>query len=324
MIEQFMALSPVIPYIVLVVSFVALIKGADFFVEGASSLAKKLGVSSVIIGLTVVAMGTSAPEAAVSISAGLQGSNEIALGNVIGSNLFNLLVVLGFCMLITKIPSSEETIKRDFPWNIIATVAIIAAIVIFDTKITRLEGIALLVLFVTYMSYLVYKTIKDRKPADEEIAEISLTKSLLFLIGGLAFVIVGGDLVVDSATVIAKSWGVSDALIGLTIIAMGTSLPELVTSIVAAKKNECDMAIGNVIGSNLFNLLFVLGMSATISPIAIDLTSGILIDAVVLLAVTVMMYIFSITGNKLQKLEGVAALLCYGGYLAYIITRAFS
>lgn len=324
MIEQFMALSPVIPYIVLVVSFVALIKGADFFVEGASSLAKKLGVSSVIIGLTVVAMGTSAPEAAVSISAGLQGSNEIALGNVIGSNLFNLLVVLGFCMLITQIPSSEETIKRDFPWNIIATIAIIAAIVLFDTKITRLEGIALLVLFVTYMSYLVYKTIKDRKPADEEIAEISLTKSLLFLIGGLAFVIVGGDLVVDSATVIAKSWGVSDALIGLTIIAMGTSLPELVTSIVAAKKNECDMAIGNVIGSNLFNLLFVLGMSATISPIAIDLTSGILIDAVVLLAVTVMMYIFSITGNKLQKLEGVAALLCYGGYLAYIITRAFS
>lgn len=324
MIEQFMALSPVIPYTVLVVSFVALIKGADFFVEGASSLAKKLGVSSVIIGLTVVAMGTSAPEAAVSISAGLQGSNEIALGNVIGSNLFNLLVVLGFCMLITQIPSSEETIKRDFPWNIIATVAIIAAIVLFDTKITRLEGIVLLVLFVTYMSYLVYKTIKDRKPADEEIAEISLTKSLLFLIGGLAFVIVGGDLVVDSATVIAKSWGVSDALIGLTIIAMGTSLPELVTSIVAAKKNECDMAIGNVIGSNLFNLLFVLGMSATISPIAIDLTSGILIDAVVLLAVTVMMYIFSITGNKLQKLEGVAALLCYGGYLAYIITRAFS
>ena len=324
MIEQFMALSPVIPYIVLVVSFVALIKGADFFVEGASSLAKKLGVSSVIIGLTVVAMGTSAPEAAVSISAGLQGSNEIALGNVIGSNLFNLLVVLGFCMLITQIPSSEETIKRDFPWNIIETVAIIAAIVLFDTKITRLEGIALLVLFVTYMSYLVYKTIKDRKPADEEIAEISLTKSLLFLIGGLAFVIVGGDLVVDSATVIAKSWGVSDALIGLTIIAMGTSLPELVTSIVAAKKNECDMAIGNVIGSNLFNLLFVLGMSATISPIAIDLTSGILIDAVVLLAVTVMMYIFSITGNKLQKLEGVAALLCYGGYLANIITRAFS
>ncbi len=323
MIEQFMALSPVIPYIVLVVSFVALIKGADFFVEGASSLAKKLGVSSVIIGLTVVAMGTSAPEAAVSISAGLQGSNEIALGNVIGSNLFNLLVVLGFCMLITKIPTTKETIKRDFPWNIIATVAIIAAIIFFDNKITRIEGIALLVLFVTYMSYIIYKTIKDRKPADEEIAEISLTKSLVFLIGGLAFVIVGGDLVVDSATVIARSWGVSDALIGLTIIAMGTSLPELVTSIVAAKKNECDMAIGNVIGSNLFNLLFILGMSTTISPIAIDMASGILIDAIVLLAVTVMMYIFSITGNKLQRFEGAAALLCYGGYLAYIIARAF-
>ena len=323
MIEQFMALSPVIPYIVLVISFVALIKGADFFVEGASSLAKKLGVSSVVIGLTVVAMGTSAPEAAVSISAGLQGSNEIALGNVIGSNLFNLLVVLGVCMLLTKLPTTVETIKRDYPWNLIATVAVIAAIVFFDSKVTRLEGIGLLVLFISYMSYLIYKTIKDRKSDDEEITEIPLGKSMLFLLGGLALVIVGGDLVVDSATVIARSWGVSDALIGLTIIAMGTSLPELVTSIVAAKKGECEMAIGNVIGSNLFNLLFILGMSSTISPIAIDFASGILIDAIVLLAVTSMMYVFSVIGTKGQKAQGAVALLCYSGYLAYIITRAF-
>ncbi len=324
MIEQFMSLSPVIPYIVLVISFVALIKGADIFVEGASSLAKKLGVSAAVIGLTVVALGTSAPEAAVSISAAVKGSNEIALGNVIGSNLFNLLVVLGVCMIITKIPTSKETLTRDFPWNIIATVAIVAFIVLFDTKITRLEGVALLVLFVSYMGYLLYKTLKDRKTEDEEeIAEVSLAKSLIFLVVGLALVIVGGDLVVDSATTIAKSWGVSDALIGLTIVAMGTSLPELVTSIVAAKKGECDMAIGNVIGSNLFNLLFILGMSAAISPIAIDLASGILVDALFLLAVTAMMFIFSATGNRLQKAEGAVALLCYGGYLAYIIARAF-
>lgn len=325
MIEQFMSLSPVIPYIVLIVSFVALIKGADIFVEGASSLAKKLGVSAVVIGLTIVAMGTSAPEAAVSISAAVKGSNEIALGNVIGSNLFNLLVVLGVCMLITKIPTSKETLTRDFPWNVIATVAIIAFIVLFDTKITRLEGVALLILFVSYMGYLLYKTLKGRKSTDEdeEIEEVSLPKSLVFLVVGLALVIVGGDLVVDSATTIARSWGVSDALIGLTIVAMGTSLPELVTSIVAAKKGQCDMAIGNVIGSNLFNLLFILGMSAAISPIAIDLASGILVDAIVLLAVTVMMYIFSATGNKLQRAEGAVALLCYGGYLAYIIARAF-
>ena len=243
--EQFLGLNPVIPYLVLIVSFVALIKGADIFVDGASALAKKLGVSSIVIGLTVVAMGTSAPEAAVSIAAGIKGSNEIALGNVIGSNFFNLLVVLGVCMLITKLPAGKETLKRDYPWNLIATVAIIAAIVFFDTKITRLEGIGLLVLFVTYMSYLLYKTLKDRKNADEDEdrAKVSLSKSLISLVIGLALVILGGDFVVDSSTAIAKSWGVSDALIGLTIIAMGTSLPELVTSIVAAKKNECDMAI---------------------------------------------------------------------------------
>lgn len=321
MIEQLMSISPIIPYIVLVVSFVALIKGADFFVEGASSLAKKLGVSTAIIGLTIVAMGTSAPEAAVSISAAVKGSNEIALGNVIGSNLFNLLVVLGVCMIITKLPSTKELLVRDFPWNIIATVAIIVFIMFFDSKITRLEGIVLLVLFVSYMGYLIYKTLKDKKEnADDEIEEISVLKTLIFLVGGLALVIVGGDLVVDSASAIARSWGVSDALIGLTIVAMGTSLPELVTSIVAARKNECDMAIGNVIGSNMFNILFILGMSAAISPIAINLASGILIDAVVLLAVTVMMYIFSATGNRLQKGEGAIAVLCY---LAYIIARAF-
>ena len=311
-------------YLILIIGFILLIKGADIFVDGCISVAKMFGIPSMIIGLTIVAMGTSAPEAAVSISAALKGSNEIALGNVVGSNLFNLLMVLGICMIITKLPTQKETLKRDFPWNVIATVAIIAFIVFFDTKITRLEGVALLVLFVSYMGYLLYKTLKERNVSEEdEIADISLGKSLIFLVIGLALVIVGGDLVVDSATSIARSWGVSDALIGLTIVAMGTSLPELVTSIIAARKGESDMAIGNVIGSNLFNLLFILGMTATIMPVAIDLASGILIDTIVLLAVTVMMYIFSATGNKLQRVEGVVAVLCYGGYLAYIITRAF-
>ncbi len=321
MIEKFMALTPIIPYLVLIVSFVALIKGADIFVEGASSLAKKLGVPSIVIGLTVVALGTSAPEAAVSISAAAKGSNEIALGNVIGSNLFNLLVVLGVCMLITKLPTQKETLKRDFPWNIVATVAVIAFIVLFgDSQITRLEGISLLVLFVSYMGYLLYKTLKDRKTADaEEVEEISLLKSLIFLVGGLALVVVGGDLVVDSATAIAKSWGATDKLVGLTIVAMGTSLPELVTSIVAARKGESDMAIGNVIGSNLFNLLFILGMTATVMPVAASL----LVDAIFLLAVTAMMYLFFAAGSKFQKAEGAVALLCYGGYLAYTIIREF-
>lgn len=321
MIQNFMSLSPVIPYIVLVVSFVALIKGADIFVEGASSLAKKLGVPSIIIGLTVVAMGTSAPEAAVSISAATTGNNGIALGNVIGSNLFNLLVVLGVCMIITKLPTQKETLTRDFPWNIIATVAVILFIVLFgDNQITRLEGVALLVLFVSYMAYIIYKALKNRETSDEDIEEISLVKSLIFLVGGLALVVVGGDLVVDSATAIAKSWGASDKLVGLTIVAMGTSLPELVTSIIAAKKGESEMAIGNVIGSNLFNLLFILGMTSAIMPVAAPL----LVDSIFLLAVTAMMFVFSATGSRLQKAEGAVALLCYGGYLAYTIIREFA
>ena len=321
MIENFMALSPVLPYVVLVVSFFALIKGADVFVEGASSLAKKLGVPSIIIGLTVVAMGTSAPEAAVSISAAMGGNNGIALGNVIGSNIFNLLVVLGVCMVITKLPTQKETLTRDFPWNIIATAAVILFIVLFgDAQITRLEGVALLVLFVSYMVYIIYKTLKNRETSSEDIEEISLVKSLIFLVGGLALVVVGGDLVVDSATAIAKSWGASDKLVGLTIVAMGTSLPELVTSIVAARKGESEMAIGNVIGSNLFNLLFILGMTAAIMPVAASL----LVDSIFLLAVTAMMFVFSATGSRLQKTEGVVALLCYGGYLAYTIIREFA
>ena len=321
MIQNFMALSPVLPYVVLVVSFFALIKGADIFVEGASSLAKKLGVPSIIIGLTVVAMGTSAPEAAVSISAATTGNNGIALGNVIGSNIFNLLVVLGVCMVITKLPTQKETLTRDFPWNIIATAAVILFIVLFgDNQITRLEGVALLVLFVSYMVYIIYKTLKNRETSDEDIEEISLVKSLIFLVGGLALVVVGGDLVVDSATAVAKSWGASDKLVGLTIVAMGTSLPELVTSIVAAKKGESEMAIGNVIGSNLFNLLFILGMTSAIAPVAATL----LVDSIFLLAVTAMMFVFSATGNRLQKAEGVVALLCYGGYLAYTIIREFA
>ena len=267
-------------------------------------------------------MGTSAPEAAVSISAAMGGNNGIALGNVIGSNIFNLLVVLGVCMVITKLPTQKETLTRDFPWNLIATAAVILFIVLFgDSQITRLEGVALLVLFVSYMGYIIYKTLKNRETSnDEEIAEISLIKSLIFLVGGLALVVVGGDLVVDSATAIAKSWGASDKLVGLTIVAMGTSLPELVTSIVAARKGESEMAIGNVIGSNLFNLLFILGMTAAIMPVAATL----LVDSIFLLAVTAMMFVFSATGSRLQKAEGVVALLCYGGYLAYTIIREFA
>lgn len=323
MIEQLLALSPVIPYIVLVVAFVGLIKGADFFVDGAASMAKKLGIPSVIIGLTIVAMGTSAPEAAVSITAALDKSNGIALGNVIGSNLFNLLVVLGVCMLMTTVPTTKEILKRDFPWNIIATVAVI--LMVLDARISRIEGIILLVLFVSYIGYVVYKAIKNREVGDEdEVKNISWPKSIMLLVVGIVLIVLGGDLVVDSATSIARSWGVNDMLIGLTIVACGTSLPELVTSIVAARKGECDMAIGNVVGSNMFNLLFILGMTTTITPIVnIDLGAGILVDSILLLGFTVMMYLFSAHGVKWQKGKGAVSVVAYLVYLAYIIMRAF-
>ncbi len=328
MLESIITLNPVMPYIVLVVAFVALIKGADMFVDGAASMAKKLGIAPAIIGLTIVAMGTSAPEAAVSISASVGGANEIALGNVIGSNLFNLLVVLGFCMLMTKVPTTKEILVRDYPWNLIATAAVAVMIILFplsDGKpaISRLEGIVLLVLFVVYIGYVVFKTIKNRTAVEDEVKTASWTKSIIFLLVGISLVIVGGDAVVDSASAIAASFGMSPMLIGLTIVACGTSLPELVTSIVAAKKGECDMAVGNVIGSNLFNLLFILGMAGTINPIEVDLASGIFIDTVILLGTTLIMYAFSAHGTKLQKVKGGASVLIYAGYLAYIIMRSF-
>ena len=329
MIEQILSLSPVLPYVVLVVAFVALIKGADMFVDGAASLARKLGVAPAIIGLTVVAMGTSAPEAAVSISASVGGQNEIALGNVVGSNLFNLLIVLGVCMLITKVPTTKEILVRDFPWNLVATVAVIIMVAFFHMAngshvIGRVEGIGLLILFVGYLGYVIYKTIKNRIPADEsEIADVSWPKSILFLVVGIILIVIGGDCVVDSASAIASSFGVSDMLIGLTIVALGTSLPELVTSIVAARKGQCDMAVGNVIGSNLFNLLFILGMAATINPVEVDLSSGILIDSILLLGFTAIMFLFSAHGTKLQKGKGAISVVFYFVYLAYIIARAF-
>jgi cation:H+ antiporter len=323
-----MSISPIVPYLILVVSFIALVKGADMFVDGAASMAKKLGISSAIIGLTVVAMGTSAPEAAVSISASVSGRNEIALGNVVGSNLFNLLVVLGVCMLITKLPTTKEILKRDFPWNILATVLIIVMIVLFHlgsgtAALGRIEGVVLLAVFAIYIGYVIYKTIKNRVPADEEIQALSWPKSIIYLAVGLFLVILGGDWVVESATEIARSWGVGEMLIGLTIVACGTSLPELVTSIVAAKKGECDMAIGNVVGSNMFNLLFVMGMAATINPVEVDMTSGILIDSVLLLGFTVLMYLFSLHGTRLQKGKGSVSLALYLAYLGYIIARSF-
>ncbi len=297
-------------YLFLLIGFVLLIKGADFFVDGSSGVARLLGVPSLIIGLTIVAMGTSAPEAAVSITAGLQGQNEIAISNVVGSNLFNLLVVAGVCGVIRAFPLDRELLRRDFPVNIAANIVL----VIFGMSgmITRANGLILLAGLATYLAFVVHSAMKNRA-AEEDVPEnLSPLRCALFIIGGLAGVILGGQLVVDSAVAIAESWGLSQTFIGLTIIAMGTSLPELVTSIAAARKGDSGLALGNVIGSNIFNILFILGISSTIRPIAVN--EGAFVSTVLLLIVTGGLFVWCRLKGWLSRK---AAGICVAGYLAY-------
>lgn len=303
-------------YLLLLIGFVLLIKGADFFVDGSSSLARIMKVPSVIIGLTIVAMGTSAPEASVSINAALAGSNDIAISNVIGSNLFNGLVVVGVCAFMAGFKTNPEILKRDMPLNIIVTA--IFCIMLLDRHINHIEGIILLISMAVYIAVMVISALKNRETADE-CKILSLPKSLIFIIGGLIAVIFGGTLVVDNACLIAKDFGVSENFIGLTIIAIGTSLPELVTSITATRKGDSGLALGNAIGSNLFNILFILGMSATICPL--NVLSESIIDCIILLVSAVILYVFARTKKTMNRWEGIVCVFLYVGYTAYLLIR---
>ncbi len=300
----------------LLLGFVLLIKGADFFVDGSSSVAKLLRVPSVVIGLTIVALGTSAPEAAVSITAGVSGSNEIAVSNVVGSNIFNMLVVVGVCALIKPFVLDKTILKRDFPVNIVASV-ILLGMMLVGSVLSRFNGIVMLVLMIAYISFLVVCAIKNREESEDEIKTLSPILSIIYIIGGLAAVIFGGDLVVDNATVIAKAIGWSETFIGLTIIAIGTSLPELVTSIMASKKGDNGLALGNVVGSNIFNLLFILGLSSSVSPIAVD--SRAIINVIFLLIMTVLMYVLCVVRKKLTRVEGAVMVTVYALYTVYLL-----
>ena len=303
-------------YLLLLVGFVLLVKGADFFVEGSSSLAKIMKVPSVIIGLTIVAMGTSAPEASVSINAALTGNNDIAISNVVGSNIFNGLVVVGVCAFMAGFKTNPEILKRDMPLNIIVTA--ILCIMLLDRHINHIEGIILLISMAVYIAVMVISALKNRETADE-CKILSLPKSLIFIIGGLIAVIFGGTLVVDNACLIAKDFGVSENFIGLTIIAIGTSLPELVTSITATRKGDSGLALGNAIGSNLFNILFILGMSATICPL--NVLSESIIDCIILLVSAVILYVFARTKKTMNRWEGIVCVFLYVGYTAYLLIR---
>lgn len=302
-------------YLLLLVGFVLLIKGADYFVEASSSIAKSLRVPSIIIGLTIVAFGTSAPELAVSVTAALAGNNDIAVGNVIGSNMFNLLVVLGVCGLILPI-------KVKLRWDYFATVsatAILFAMITFDLWLGRMDGIILLCLFAAFLGLAVRDAMVNRIQSTEEFELLPPLRCIVYILGGLTAIVYGGDLVVDNASKIAESFGLSQNLIGLTIVALGTSLPELVTSIVASRKGENGLAIGNVIGSNLFNIMMVLALSAAISPIRINPFS--VQDTMLLLVATIITLLLCRRKNEISRLDGAAMLGMYAAYMAVIIVR---
>lgn len=305
-------------YILLIVGFVLLIKGADLFVDGASSVAAKLKVPSLIIGLTVVSIGTSLPEAAVSVSASLSGNNSISLGNVIGSNIFNLLMVVGVSSAILPIVTDRDMLKRDMPINIGITVLL--GILLFDGHLSRLEALLLLLLLAAYMFLLIRSALKNRVEA-EETKVLSWAKSIVFIVLGVAAIIGGGQLVVNSAKTIALALGMSETLVGLTVVAIGTSLPELVTSVVAARKGDSGIAMGNVIGSNLFNILFILGMAGVIKPLTAD--AAFFIDTGILLGISALMLLFAFTKRKISRVEGITCVLLYVAYTAYIIMRAY-
>ena len=306
---------------ILLVGFVLLIKGADFFVEGSSTVAKKLRIPSIIVGLTIVAMGTSLPELAVSTTASLAGNNAIAISNVVGSNLFNLIVVCGSCALFAPLAISKDILKKDFPIAIGCGVLLLVMGII-GMEVCRIDGIILSVLFITYITILVRAALKARANTKEEESvekTIPVWLCIIYIVGGIAAIKFGGDFVVDGAVTIAGKLGLSENLIGLTIVAVGTSLPELVTSIVASRKNEVEMAVGNVLGSNIFNILLILGVAGTISPMAFIMEN--IIDIVILTAASLLIYAFSWTKERIDRKEGIVMLLMYASYLVYICLR---
>lgn len=320
-------------YILLIIGFICLVKGADFFVSGSSAIAKHFNIPAFIIGLTIVAFGTSMPEAAVSATAALREANGIALGNVLGSNIFNLLVVLGFSALLKSCPVSGSMLKFEYPLSIISA-AVIILLCIGTGKhalvLSRTDGIIFLCIFTFFIVMTVKNVMSSRKDFDKLDSEtvehtehdgkvLSLPKGIAYSIIGAAGIIIGGDVVVDCATDIAAAFGIDEVLIGLTVVALGTSLPELVTSIVAAAKGETDIAVGNVVGSNLFNILFVLGLSVTIHPIAVTMDS--IYDSLILIAVSVLILIPMIRKRSITRSWGIIMLLMYAAYLSYIILR---
>ncbi|MBQ5588511.1 MAG: calcium/sodium antiporter [Anaerotignum sp.] len=305
--------------LLLVVGFVLLVKGADWFVEGAASIADKFGIPQIVIGLTIVAMGTSAPEAAVSISAALKGSAEITIGNVLGSNILNILIILGLTSVIRTIFVQRTTIHYEIPMVIGITV-LLAVMGLQNHVVSRLEGVILMGCMVIYMMYLLRLAKRgsiDNEELDEFAEKSSMAKLIFLVIIGVAAIVWGSDIAVNAATAIARIFGMSERFIGLTIVALGTSLPELVTSVTAALKGNCDIAVGNIVGSNLFNIMFVVGITAIITPVVY--APAFKIDSAVAVGAVVLLWLCVLRKQTLNRLHGIIMLLCYGGYFAYLM-----
>lgn len=322
-------METVLQIFLLAVGFTMLIKGADFFVDGSSGIASRLGIPQLVVGLTIVAMGTSAPEAAVSISAALKGNAGITIGNVVGSNILNILIILGLTAFLTKkiVPVASSTIKYEMPFMIVVTL-ILLWMGYAGNKITRLEGTGLWVVFLLYLFYLLKMAKKGAyKNSEDDEGEIlgrggdkkekSMAMLFLFTVVGLVLIVIGSSITVDAATAIARIIGLSERFIGLTIVALGTSLPELFTSVSAARKGNADIAIGNIVGSNIFNILFVVGTSALITPVVFE--SKFIVDFIVAVAAGVLLWIFSFSGKSLNRVEGGLLLLGYMGYFIYLL-----
>ena len=308
----------VFQFLLLVAGFVLLVKGADVFVDGAAGIADKFGIPQLVIGLTIVAMGTSAPEAAVSITAAFNGSADITIGNVVGSNILNILVILGLSAVITVVPVQLSTLKYELPF--MTAISVLILILGLDGNITLVDGIILVVLFALFIAYTIRMAMKEKTQQDEEREEKKLWLLLLMTVGGLACVVLGSNVTVNAATRIATIFGVSERFIGLTIVALGTSLPELVTSVTAARRGNADIAIGNIVGSNIFNILFVVGLTSLVTTVPFQ--SRFIIDSLVAIGSAVLLFVAVLPKKKLNRLAGVIMLAAYAGYFVYLLSVA--
>ena len=309
----------VVQLVLLALGFVLLVKGADWFVEGASKVAEKFGIPQLVIGLTIVAIGTSLPEAAVSVSAALKGSAEITIGNIVGSNIMNVLVILGVSSVITPIAVQKSTVRYELPF-VIAVSALLMGIGYTDNVVGRADGIILWGLLICYLWYLLHMAKKggnDSEDNSKRDKPMPVWKMILLILVGAAMIVLGSDVAVDAATALARIFGMSERLIGLTIVAFGTSLPELVTSATAAIKGKADIAVGNIVGSNIFNILFVVGTSALITPVAY--AANFFVDSIVCIATAVLLWVLVVKNKRLGRAGGACMLVCYAAYFMYLI-----